>query len=123
VERKRVAVVEDSPELRLLATALLSRLYEVAGYADGQEALDGFARSRPDLVLLDISLPRVEGTEVLARMRADAGLGNIPVIAFTGYASDSERRRLLDLGFDGHLSKPVTDFELLMGTVARLLSR
>lgn len=120
---KRVSVVEDSPEIRLLVTVLLSRTYEVTEYADGQEALDGFARSRPDLVLLDISLPRIDGTEVLARMRADPALERIPVIAFTAYASASERQRLLDLGFDDHISKPLTDFQLLRGTVERLLQR
>jgi CheY-like chemotaxis protein len=120
---KRVSVVEDSPEIRLLVTVLLSRSYEVIEYADGQEALDGFARSRPDLVLLDISLPRIDGTEVLARMRADPELARIPVIAFTAFASESERQRLLDLGFDDHISKPLTDFQLLRGKVERLLQR
>ena len=69
---KRVAVVEDSPEIRLFVTVLLSRSYEVDQYSDGQEALDGFALRRPGLVLLDISLPRIDGTEVLTRMRSPA---------------------------------------------------
>lgn len=120
---KKVAVVEDSPEIRLLVTVLLSRSYAVTEYADGVEALEGFARDRPDLVILDISLPRLDGPEVLARMRADAGLARIPVIAFTAFASEPERRRLLELGFDEHISKPITDFDLLTGTVARLLER
>jgi CheY-like chemotaxis protein len=123
---KRVAVVEDSPEIRLFVTVLLSRAYEVDQYSDGQEALDGFAKRRPDLVLLDISLPRIDGTEVLARMRseaADALLQRIPVIAFTAYASESERQRFLDIGFDDHISKPVTDFQLFLETVDRLLHR
>ena len=120
---KKVAVVEDSPEIRLLVTVLLSRSYEVTEYADGAEALQGFARNRPDLVILDISLPRLDGPEVLARMKADANLARIPVIAFTAFASDQERRRLLELGFDEHISKPITDFDLLTGTVERLLQR
>jgi len=123
---KRVAVVEDSPEIRLFVTVLLSRAYVVDQYGDGQEALDGFARCQPDLVLLDISLPRIDGTEVLARMRAaasDSPLRHIPVIAFTAYASESERQRFLDIGFDDHISKPVTDFQLFLVTVARLLRR
>jgi|GEM_PF-2481985 len=123
---KRVAVVEDSPEIRLFVTVLLSRAYVVDQYGDGQEALDGFARCRPDLVLLDISLPRIDGTEVLARMRSagsDSPLRGIPVIAFTAYASESERQRFLDIGFDDHISKPVTDFQLFLETVERLLQR
>jgi len=120
---KRIAIVEDSPEIRLLVSVVLSRVYEVAEYPDGEEALAGFAGSRPDLVLLDISLPRLDGTEVLARMRADAVLKPIPVIAFTAFASDGERRRFLDLGFDDHISKPITDFQQLKASVARLLQR
>ncbi len=123
---KRVAVVEDSPEIRLFVTVLLSRSYEVDQYSDGQEALDGFARRRPDLVLLDISLPRIDGTEVLTRMRsaaADPALRRIPVIAFTAYASESERQRFLDLGFDDHISKPVTDFQLFLETIERVLNK
>lgn len=120
---KRVAIVEDSPEIRLLVSVVLSRAYEVEEYTDGEEALAGFARSRPDLVLLDISLPRIDGTEVLARMRADAGLQAIPVIAFTAFASDSERARFLDLGFNDHISKPITDFQHLRESVERLLQQ
>jgi len=123
---KRVAVVEDSPEIRLFVTVLLSRSYEVDQYSDGQEALDGFARRRPDLVLLDISLPRIDGTEVLTRMRsaaADPALQRIPVIAFTAYASESERQRFLDIGFDDHISKPVTDFQLFLETIERALNK
>jgi CheY-like chemotaxis protein len=118
---KRVALVEDSPEIRLLVSVVLSRAYEVIEYADGEEALAGFAKSLPDLVLLDISLPRIEGTEVLARMRADAGLRHIPVIAFTAFASEGERSRFLELGFDDHISKPITDFQHLRDAVERLL--
>jgi CheY-like chemotaxis protein len=114
-------VVEDSPEIRLLASVLLSRVYEVGEYTDGLEALEGFAQVRPDLVLLDISLPRIDGIELLARMRADPGLAPIPVIAFTAYASENERKHFFELGFDDHIAKPLTDFQHLMGTVERLL--
>jgi CheY-like chemotaxis protein len=120
---KTIAVVEDSPEIRLLLNVVLSRSYKVVEYSDGAEALDGFARNPPDLVILDISLPRLEGPEVLARMKTQPDLARIPVIAFTAYASEQERRKLLDLGFDEHISKPITDFNLLTGTVARLLQR
>jgi CheY-like chemotaxis protein len=119
---KRIAIVEDSPEIRLLVSVLLSPTYAIAEYADGEAALAGFAQDRPDLVLLDISLPHMEGTEVLARMRADEALRNVPVIAFTAFASEGERDRFLELGFDDHISKPITDFQHLRDTVKRLLS-
>jgi two-component system, OmpR family, alkaline phosphatase synthesis response regulator PhoP len=120
---KLIAVVEDSPEIRLLLNVVLSRSYEVVEYSDGEEALEGFVLRPPDLVILDISLPRLEGPEVLARMKANPVLARIPVVAFTAYASELERRSLLSLGFDEHISKPITDFNLLTGTVERLLQR
>jgi CheY-like chemotaxis protein len=120
---KSIAVVEDSPEIRLLVTVLLARSYEVMEFTDGQAALDGFARRRPDLVVLDISLPRMDGTEVLARIRSDEALCGVPVIAFTAFASEAERQSLLDLGFDDHIGKPITDFQRFIATVERLLRR
>jgi CheY-like chemotaxis protein len=120
--RKRVAVVEDSPEIRILARLLLGRTYEVVEYETGELALADFGRCRPDLVLLDISLPGMDGVEVMMRMRADPALREIPVVAFTAYASDAERERYLSLGFDGHVSKPIVDKSILLGTIERLLA-
>ncbi|HEX3551726.1 MAG TPA: response regulator [Thermoanaerobaculia bacterium] len=120
--RKRVAVVEDNPETRILARLLLGRTYEVADYETGDLALADFGRFEPDLVLLDISLPGMDGVEVMTRMRADPGLREVPVVAFTAYASDAERKRYLALGFDGHVSKPIVDKSILLETIARLLA-
>ncbi|HEX4960013.1 MAG TPA: response regulator [Thermoanaerobaculia bacterium] len=119
--RKRIAVVEDNPETRILARLLLKRSYEVDDYETGDLALAGFALQRPDLVLLDISLPGMDGVEVMMRIRADPSLRAIPVVAFTAYASEQERKRYLSLGFDGHVSKPIVDKSILLGTIERLL--
>ena len=75
---KKIAVVEDNPDNRLLVRVILEPLYEVTEYETGFAGLEGLQRERPDLVLLDISLPEMDGPEVLRRIRADANLKDAP---------------------------------------------
>ncbi len=118
-----VAVVEDNADNRLLVAAILEERYAVREYASGAEALAAFAAEPPDLVLLDISLPGMDGTAVLARLRADARLRRVPVVAFTAYARDGDRARYLAAGFDGYVSKPIVDETHLLRTLADCLAR
>lgn len=120
---KRIAVVEDNPDNRLLLDAILADRYEIVEYEDGGEALAGFAASRPELVLLDISLPGMDGTEILARMKADPALASIPVIALTAHAMAGDRDRFIAQGFDGYISKPIVDDEALIRCIETLISR
>ena len=118
---KRVALVEDNPDNRLLVRALLAGRFEVAEYTNGSEALAAFDRAVPDLVLLDISLPGMDGTEVLARLRAGPRTSEVPVIALTAQAMRGDRERLLRLGFDAYLAKPILDPDELLGAIEALL--
>ena len=77
----------------------------------------------PDLVLLDVSLPGMDGLEVLARMRDDAVLCDVPVIVVTAHAMAGDRERYLAAGFDGYVPKPIVDERVLIGTIEALLSR
>ena len=120
---KRIALIEDNLETRLLTRLLLEKQYEIWEYEAGADALADFERRTPDALLLDISLPHMDGTEVLATLRQRPGWESIPIVAFTAYASETERQRYLALGFDEHISKPITDFNQLTGTVERLLQR
>jgi CheY-like chemotaxis protein len=117
----KIAIVEDNPDNRLLISALLEDLYEVVEYEDGGAALAGIARDHPDLVLLDISLPGLDGTQVLAKLKADPATARLPVVALTAYAMAGDRELLLDKGFDGYVSKPIVDESELVDTIARLL--
>ena len=119
---KKIAVVEDNPDNRLLVRVILDSFYEVAEYETGSSALEGLQRDMPDLVLLDVSLPELDGTEVLRRIRADARLRDLPVIALTAHAMTADREKFLAAGFDDYVSKPIVDENLLLDAIKVKLS-
>ena len=119
---KKIAVVEDNPDNQLLLRALLADAYELTAYETGQEALDGLHRARPDLVLLDISLPEMDGSEVLRQIRADGALRDLPVIALTAHAMSGDREKYLSIGFNDYLTKPILDETLLFATIEQWLN-
>jgi CheY-like chemotaxis protein len=118
---KRIAVVEDNEDNRLLVEAILSDSYELDQYASGPEALAGIRATPPDLVLLDISLPGMDGREVLRQLRADPATAHLPVIALTAHAMTGDREALLGVGFDDYISKPILDEALLLDAIAKLI--
>jgi len=118
---KTVAIVEDNPDNRLLVNVLLSDRYELQEFENGEDALNAFKTSPPDLILLDISLPGLDGVDVLNRLRSDSQLKNIPVIALTAHAMAGDRKKYLDLGFDAYLTKPILDETLLYKAIDTLL--
>ena len=118
---KKIAVVEDNADNRLLLGALLEDDYEIVEYLDGPTALVGIPTTAPDLVLLDISLPGMDGTEVLAALRADPVTKKIPAIALTAHAMAGDRERFLGLGFDEYVTKPIVDETLLFAAIERLI--
>lgn len=117
----RIAIVEDNPDNRLLVRALLEGRYEIVEYETGGAALAGLRADPPDLVLLDISLPEMDGTDVLRAMRADARLTDVPAIALTAHAMAGDRERFMAAGFDDYVSKPIIDETLLFAAIERLL--
>jgi two-component system, cell cycle response regulator DivK len=109
-----VAVVEDNADNRLLLQAILDGLYDVVEYENGVDALAGLAAHLPDLVLLDISLPGMDGNEILARIRGDEALRRLPVIALTAHAMAGDREKYLAAGFNDYITKPIVDETLLL---------
>lgn len=118
---KRIAVIEDNPDNRLLVRAILEDRYELLEYETGMKALAALPSDPPDLVLLDISLPEMDGGEVLEKIRATKSLAELPVIALTAHAMVGDRERFLATGFDEYISKPILDPEVLIDTIERLL--
>jgi CheY-like chemotaxis protein len=119
----RIAVVEDNPDNRLLVEALLSDRYEISEYETGRDAVDGLEADDPDLVLLDISLPEMDGTEVLAWIRQNATLKDKPVIALTAHAMAGDREKYLSAGFNDYVTKPIVDEDILFEAIERWLTK
>ena len=117
-----IAVVEDNADNRLLLQAILEGLYDLVEYENGTDALAGLAASLPDLVLLDISLPGMDGNEILARIRADARLRGLPVIALTAHAMSGDREKYLASGFNDYITKPIVDETILLSAIERWLA-
>lgn len=109
----RILVVDDNEDAAdSLATLLALKGHEVRTTYDGAGALETAATFRPDVVLLDIGLPGMSGHEVARRLREQAQLGHVVLIAVTGWGQDEDRRRSQEAGFDHHLVKPVHPEEL-----------
>jgi CheY-like chemotaxis protein len=121
--KPKIAVVEDNIDNRLLVQALLDEMYEISEYENGMEVVEGLADDIPDLVLLDISLPGMDGTEVLQWVRSQEQLRDLPVIALTAHAMSGDRERYLEMGFDEYVTKPIVDEDVLIGAIERLLAR
>lgn len=118
----KIAVVEDNPDNRMLVQALLEDRYEISEYETGVEAVEGLGNDIPDLVLLDISLPEMDGTEVLAWIRKQDALKDLPVIALTAHAMAGDRDKYLAAGFNDYVTKPIVDEDVLIEAIERCLS-
>ncbi len=118
---KTIMLVEDNADNRLLVQAILDGAYDVHEYESGPEALEALGAGRPDLVLLDISLPGMDGVEVLRAIRGTASLQDLPVVALTAHAMAGDRQKYLDVGFDDYVTKPIVDENVLLGAIRRLI--
>ncbi len=118
---KKIALVEDNADNRLLISILLDDEFEVVEFEDGPAAVEGLADEEPDLVLLDISLPGMDGPDVLKHLREDPRSKSLPIIALTAHAMVGAREHYLSLGFDGYVSKPIVDEQILLDEIEGLL--
>lgn len=105
----RILVVEDNPlNLKLVRDVLDVSGYEVVGAPSAEEGLALAVSCAPDLVLMDIQLPGMDGYEALRRLREDPSLDAVPVVALTAFAMPDDRARAFREGFDGYLDKPIS---------------
>ncbi len=120
VMKKRVLIVEDVEFNRDLLVQLLEEDYEIITANDGGASLKLAARERPDLILMDLSLPVVDGLEATRRIKADQSLKSIPIIAVTAHAMQGDREEALAAGCDDYMSKPI-DEDILFEKLAHYL--
>jgi len=120
---KRVLVADDNPVSRELIREILENDdCEVIEAGDGREALEKVREHRPDLALLDIQMPVMDGNAVVREIRADAQLAKLPVVALTAYAMQGDREKALALGFNSYITKPI-DIPAFRTEVAALMGK
>lgn len=111
---KLILHVEDNQYNRKIIRDLLSKNgYEIVEAHNGEAALDALARQRPDLILMDVQLPKLSGLEVTRRIRVDPLLAQIPVIAITSFALSGDDRLALEAGCNAYIAKPFRPRDLL----------
>jgi CheY-like chemotaxis protein len=114
-------VVDDSPSVRRVVSNMLkANGWEALTARDGIEALEQIARQRPAAVLLDIEMPRMDGYELMASVRAQEQYRDLPLIVLTSRAASKHRQRAIQLGADEYIIKPYQD-QALLGVISRLV--
>lgn len=104
----RILVIEDNMDnMTLIADVLLSLNYNVIQATDGEQGVQKAITERPDLILMDLSLPRLDGWKATRQIKAHADLRQIPIIALTAHAMIGDRERALEAGCDDYLPKPI----------------
>jgi len=110
---KKILVVDDNKDNRELVVKVLRRHgYDIIEAADGEEALKKAETERPALILMDISLPKIDGYEVTRRLKGQEHFKDVPIIALTAHAMKGDREKALCSGCEGYISKPISVREL-----------
>ena len=111
---KRILVVEDQPDNRkIIRDTLAGTDYEITEAENGEEALAAIAKQRPDLILMDIQLPIMDGYTATRHIKGDPALRSIPIIAVTSYALSGEEKKARAAGCDDYVPKPYSPRQLL----------
>jgi CheY-like chemotaxis protein len=120
---ERILIVDDNAtNLKLVAYLMKANGYDVATALDAESALDSLQVNRPDVILMDIQLPGIDGLELTRRLKADPGTRDIVIIAVTAYAMKGDQDKAFAAGCDEYITKPI-DTRALPDTIARHLAR
>jgi two-component system cell cycle response regulator DivK len=121
--RRKALLVEDNENNRYLLTLLLNHAgLEVVAAENGQSGLELARSDHPDVILMDIQMPQMDGYEVAAHLKGDAELAHIPIIGVSSFAMPGDREKAMKMGFAGYIEKPV-DPERFAETVISILGR
>ena len=121
---KKILIVEDNPQnMRLMKMALSAESYLLLEATDGEEALEVAKRERPDLIIMDVQLPKMSGLEVARRLREIPEFNRTPIVAITAYAMKGDEEKALDAGCNAYLSKPIRARDLPNVIAKMLLQR
>ena len=107
MDKKRILIIEDEADMmEMVKFRLEASGFEVICASDGEAGLDKAAKENPDLILLDLMLPRIDGYKVCRELKSDEGYRRIPIVIFTARASEREREMGLDCGAEAYITKP-----------------
>ncbi|HYA11864.1 MAG TPA: response regulator [Thermodesulfovibrionales bacterium] len=110
---KKILIVDDNQDSReLVVKVLKNKGYEIVEATDGEEAIEKAVGERPDLILLDISIPKLDGYEVTRRLKSREEFKGTPIVALTAHAMKGDRAKVLEAGCEGYISKPINIREL-----------
>jgi len=122
--KEKILIVEDnSQNVRLLKIALRAKGYTLLEAADGEEALDMTINNKPDLIIMDIQLPKVNGVEVTKKLRQMSDFKQTPIIAVTAYAMKGDEEKFMKAGCDAYVPKPINTRQLPKIVAKMLLQR
>ncbi|RLD17227.1 MAG: response regulator [Caldiserica bacterium] len=112
--KKTVLLIEDNPDNReIVETVLRKNSYKVISACDGEEALKRLKKGNYDLVLLDLSLPKISGWDLIKMIREDERIKDLPVIALTAHAMQGDKEKAIEAGCNDYISKPCKPYEIV----------
>jgi len=121
--KEKILIVEDDPtHVRLIEMTLRAKNYTLLKASDGEEALEIALSEKPDLILMDIRLPKMTGFEVTKKLRENPAFSHTPIIALTAYAMRGDRERVIESGCDAYVTKPI-DTRELPAVIAEMLQK
>jgi len=121
VSKARILIVEDNPQnMRLFEMVIGIKGYTLLKAVDGEEALDVAMREHPDLIIMDIQLPGMNGLEVTRKLRGNSAFSRIPIIAITAYAMSGDKEKAIAAGCNAYMTKPFNIHELY-GMITEML--
>ncbi len=118
--KKTLIIADDEPTIRLLVSSILGKSYNMLTAADGQEVLDTVSQNKPDLILMDIMMPTMDGYSACASLKKDPRTADIPVVMLTGVGHELNKVLAEQMGADGYITKPFNSQDL-KDTVNRVL--
>ena len=111
--KKKILIADDEPNIRLLVSGMLGKDYIVLKASDGEEAIDIARHQKPDLILMDIMMPKVDGYTACHTIKTDQTIGVIPVVMLTAVDHELNKKLSKEMGADGYITKPFSTRELL----------
>jgi len=122
MDKKRILIADDEPNIRAVVARMLDKDYIVLEAANGKEAVDIAGRERPDIILMDLMMPEMDGYTACSLIKADQATKMIPVIILTAIGHEFNRKFAMEMGADGYITKPFTP-QVLADAISPLLGK